>query len=290
MSTAQDQYYIPDGSPWPVVAVFAILMMTCGTALYVNNVGGGLIIMLAGLLLIAYLFYGWFRDVIGESMAGRYNEHVDKSFRQGMLWFISSEVFFFGAFFGSLAYIRLVSGPWLGGEGHLAASHLLWENFHFAWPMLNIPKPDAYTHAHESMSAWGIPALNTALLLSSGATVTWAHWALKKDDRRGLILGLIATVTLGLTFVGCQAYEYTEAYTDLHLTLHSGVFGSLFYMLTGFHGFHVIMGSIMLLAILGRSMKGHFSSKHHFAFEGVAWYWHFVDVVWLGLFIFVYMF
>ena len=138
------------------------------------------------------------------------------------------------------------------------------------------------------MSPWGIHAINTLLLLSSGATITWAHWGLKVDNNKQLVNGLIATIVLGLLFVVFQAWEYGHAYSELNLTMGSGVYGSTFYMLTGFHGFHVTMGAIMLIAILGRAMKRHFSAHNHFAFEAVAWYWHFVDVVWLGLFVFVY--
>jgi len=297
MTNGASHYYVPEGSPWPVVAVLGLLLALSGTALLVNDVAGGGTFIVIGLLTMAYLFYGWFSDVIDESMRGLYNEEVDASFRQGMIWFIASEVFFFGAFFGSLFYIRTISGPWLGGEGHLGLSNMLWPNFQFAWPLVIQPEDTRqaaaaaakYINVKEPMAAWGIPTINTLLLLSSGATVTWAHWGLKKDDRRQLIVGLFLTVALGLTFVGFQAHEYGEAYHKLGLTLNSGVYGSLFFMLTGFHGFHVIIGSLMLLAILGRSLKGHFSPEHHFAFEGVAWYWHFVDVVWLGLYTFVYL-
>jgi cytochrome c oxidase subunit 3 len=138
------------------------------------------------------------------------------------------------------------------------------------------------------MEAWGIPALNTMILLSSGATVTWAHWGLKENNRRHLIIGLIATVALGVLFLVLQGYEYMHAYSALNLKLSSGIYGSTFFMLTGFHGFHVTIGAIMLTVILFRSIAGHFTPTHHFAFEAVAWYWHFVDVVWLGLFITVY--
>jgi cytochrome c oxidase subunit 3 len=139
------------------------------------------------------------------------------------------------------------------------------------------------------MGPWGIPAINTLLLLSSGVTVTFAHWALKKNSRGPLVMWLLATVALGFTFLGFQIYEYYHAYHELNLTLGSGIYGSTFFMLTGFHGFHVTLGAIMLTVIMFRCMKGHFTPEHHFGFEGVAWYWHFVDVVWLGLFIFVYI-
>ncbi len=297
MTSGQGHYYIPEGSPWPIVATLGVLLLTSGAALLINDVGGGGVFIIIGLLTMAFLFYSWFNDVIHESMAGYYNEEVDKSFRQGMIWFIGSEVFFFMAFFGSLFYIRVISGPWLGGEGWLGLSNMLHEGFKFAWPLVSQPEDvvqaagavEKYMDVKEPMGAWGVPALNTILLLSSGATVTWAHWGLKKRDRRQLVLGLFLTVALGLTFVAAQAYEYGHAYHELGLTLNSGIYGSLFFMLTGFHGFHVIIGAIMLTVILLRAMKGHFSPEHHFAFEAVAWYWHFVDVVWLGLFTFVYL-
>jgi len=290
MSTAQQQdaYFVPEPSPWPIIGMVSLLTTLIGTVLAMNGVVVGKFVVIGGLLLFAYLLYGWFRDVIAENLADRYNRQVDRSFRMGMFWFIASEVFFFLAFFGALFYIRNVALPWLGGEGYLGVTReILYSQFDSAWPSHG---PGELGGQFRPMGAWGIPAINTLLLLSSGATITWAHWGLKKDDNRTLVRGLIATITLGLLFVAFQAYEYIHAYGDLNLTLQSGVYGSTFYMLTGFHGFHVTMGAIMLMAILGRSMKGHFSAHNHFAFEAVAWYWHFVDVVWLGLFIFVYWF
>ncbi|MCW9004489.1 MAG: cytochrome c oxidase subunit 3, partial [Gammaproteobacteria bacterium] len=211
-----------------------------------------------------------------------------RSFRQGMFWFITSEVSFFATFFGCLYYFRNISLPWLGGEGQLGVSNILWEGFTYTWPLVNLPDVTNYTQLIEPMGAGGIPAYNTIILLSSGVTVTWAHWGLKKDNRAQLVWGLIATIALGMIFFALQAYEYYHAYTELGLTLNSGIYGSTFYMLTGFHGFHVTLGTIMLMVICARSMKGHFTEENHFAFEGVAWYWHFVDVVWLGLYLFVY--
>ncbi|MCW5594089.1 MAG: cytochrome c oxidase subunit 3, partial [Burkholderiales bacterium] len=201
-------------------------------------------------------------------------------FRWSMSWFIFSEVMFFAAFFGALFYARVYSLPWLGD----ADNKLLWPEFRSHWPSAGPYQAPQFTAMH----AWGIPALNTFLLLSSGVTVTYAHWALKMGNRKGLVLGLLATVLLGFTFLGFQIYEYVHAYSDLNLKLTTGVFGSTFFMLTGFHGFHVTLGAVMLTVILIRSIKGHFTPEHHFAFEAVAWYWHFVDVVWLLLFVFVY--
>ncbi|MCP4289965.1 MAG: cytochrome c oxidase subunit 3 [Gammaproteobacteria bacterium] len=279
-------YYIPDPSPWPIIGMISLLTTLFGAALAMNGVSIGTLFVVAGLLLFAYLLFGWFRDVIGENLSGRYNTQVSVSFRMGMLWFIASEVFFFGAFFGALFYVRNIALPWLGGEGYLGVTQeILYNQFQMAWPSHG---PGELGGAFTPMGPWGIPALNTFLLLSSGVTITWAHWGLKENNNQQLVRGLFATIALGLMFVVMQAYEYGHAYSELNLTLETGVYGSTFYMLTGFHGFHVTMGAIMLIAILGRSMKGHFSAHNHFAFEAVAWYWHFVDVVWLGLFIFVY--
>ncbi|MCU7810193.1 MAG: cytochrome c oxidase subunit 3 [Candidatus Thiodiazotropha sp. (ex Notomyrtea botanica)] len=279
-------YYIPDPSPWPVIGMVSLLLTLIGAALALNGVAIGQFAVIAGLLLFFYLLYGWFRDVIQENLSDRYNKQVDTSFRLGMFWFIASEVFFFLSFFGALFYIRNIALPWLGGDGYLGATQeILYTGFESAWPSSG---PGELGGEFQPMGPWGIPAINTLILLSSGVTITWAHWGLKLDNQKHLVWGLMATIALGLLFVGFQAYEYGHAYSELNLTLESGAYGSTFYMLTGFHGFHVTMGAVMLMAILGRSMKSHFSSHKHFAFEAVAWYWHFVDVVWLGLFIFVY--
>jgi cytochrome c oxidase subunit 3 len=266
--------------------MLSVLLLLGGTALTINHVPFGPWVVTGGLALLAFMFYGWFGDVIGESMAERYNAQVDRSFRQGMFWFIASEVFFFLSFFGALWYIRNVAMVWLGGDGYLSESHnLLWSQFDAVWPSAG---PKELGGAFTPMGAWGIPAINTLILLTSGATVTWAHWGLKQHDNKTLVRGLAATIGLGFLFVFLQGFEYYHAYHELNLTLGSGAYGSTFYMLTGFHGFHVTMGAVMLSVILVRAAKKHFTPHNHFAFEAVAWYWHFVDVVWLGLFVFVY--
>ena len=290
MSTAHGNYYLPNPSPWPILITIGLFMLALGFALMVNSVGAGSWLMAAGAGVVIYIMARWFGQVIGESESGAYNAQVDMSFRMGMAWFIFSEVMFFAAFFGALLYVRQFAGPWLG------ETDLLWPGYDYNWPTAG-PKgavpiaPDSAAGANQfsPMGAWGIPAINTLILLSSGVTVTWAHWGLLKNNRGQLILGLIATVALGLLFLSLQAYEYVHAYQELGLTLKTGIYGATFFMLTGFHGFHVTIGTIMLITILWRSIKGHFRPDHHFAFEAVAWYWHFVDVVWLGLFIFVYL-
>ena len=283
--TPGSHYFVPEPSPWPFIAMFAVFALLFGATLMINDVAFGGASVLLGALLLAFIFYAWFRDVIAENLSGAYNAQVDRSFRQGMYWFIASEVFFFASFFGALYYIRVIAVPWLGGAGYLGTSEILYNQFEPAWPTAG---PEQLGGEFTPMGAWGLPAINTLILLTSGATITWAHWGLKLNDQKTLARGLIATIALGVMFVGLQAYEYNHAFEELNLTLASGVYGSTFYILTGFHGMHVTIGAIMLMAILGRAMKGHFSPKNHFAFEAVAWYWHFVDVVWLGLFIFVY--
>jgi len=284
MSASKGGYYLPEPSHWPIVGSIGMFLLLFGFASFLH--GSSMVIMLAGAVVIIAMLFGWFGTVINESLAGKYNDQVDMSFRMGMGWFIFSEVMFFAAFFGALFYARMYSVPWLGGASNNAMTHeLLWSGFDAVWPTNG---PAAVGGEYTPMGAWGIPAINTLILLSSGVTVTWAHWGLKKGDRTQLILGLMATVALGFLFLGLQAYEYIHAYHELNLTLGSGIYGTTFFMLTGFHGLHVTLGATMLLVILIRSMKGHFTSEHHFAFEAVAWYWHFVDVVWLGLFVFVY--
>jgi cytochrome c oxidase subunit 3 len=289
MATAHAHYYVPDSSRWPILATISIFVIFYGGALTLNHHSGGAITLGVGFLALFATLFGWFGDVIRESEGGRYGQWEDVSFRMGMMWFIFSEVMFFAAFFGALFYSRVLSVEWLSGAGAKAATHeFLWPNFLADWPLLTLPSDYGYTLAKDVIPAWGLPALNTAILLTSGATVTWAHWGLKVNKRAHLIVGLALTVALGSLFVYLQAIEYHHAYSELGLTLNSGIYGATFFLLTGFHGFHVTLGTIMLAVVLFRSMRGHFTEEHHFAFEAVAWYWHFVDVVWIGLFIFVY--
>lgn len=281
MLSQSTRYYLPEPSHWPVVGSVALFLMALGAVLWMNGAGAGAWVTLAGMAVLVYMMFGWFGTVIRESEGGKYNKQVDLSFRWSMSWFIFSEVMFFAAFFGALFYMRVLSVPWLASGDTMEQ---LWPGFSGQWPATGPYIEETFT----TMGAWGIPALNTLILLTSGATVTWAHWGLKQNKRSHLIWGLVATVALGLIFLGFQAYEYVHAYRDLNLTLSMGAYGATFFLLTGFHGFHVTVGTIMLIVILGRAIKGHFSAEHHFGFEGVSWYWHFVDVVWLLLFVLVY--
>jgi len=285
-STASEKYYVPHGSPWPIVGSIALFTTVGGGALWLNHVHAGPWIVTLGLALLAFMFIGWFGTVIRESEGRLYNEAVDRSFRMGMMWFIFSEVMFFAGFFGALLYARQFSVPWLGGEGtKLLTKVIRGDTFEAAWPTNG---PGHIGGDFEVIPAFGLPAINTAILLLSGVTITIAHHALRAGNRKMLNLFLAMTFLLGFLFVYLQATEYIEAYTHHNLKLSTGIYGSTFFPLTAFHGFHVTMGALMLVVIWFRCLKGHFTPTHHFAFEGVAWYWHFVDVVWLGLFIFVY--
>lgn len=282
-------YYVPHGSKWPIIATIGVCTAMVGGSSLLNGNDMGKYILAIGLAMVVFMIVGWFSTVISESEDGMYDEQVDSSFRWGMIWFIFSEVMFFAAFFGALFYVRTYSLPWLGGEGTgLATNTFLWPEFENIWPS-TANGPGEIGGDFKTMGAWGLPALNTAILLTSGVTLTWAHHALKEMKRMQLIIGLALTVALGAVFMYFQAVEYGHAFNDLNLNMGSGIYGSTFFMLTGFHGFHVTIGTIMLLVILGRSIYGHFNPKNHFAFEAVAWYWHFVDVVWLFLFAAIYV-
>jgi cytochrome c oxidase subunit 3 len=287
MSThAHDRYYVPHGSPWPIVGSIGLLFMMVGVSTWLNGADVGFYVMLAGVLTIIGMVIGWFGTVIGENQSGVYNAQVDKSFRMGMLWFIFSEVMFFAAFFGALFYARNMSVPWLGGDSNnFFTNLLLWTGWESTWPTNG---PGDIGGEFEKMGPFGLPLINTALLLTSSITVTIAHHALIAGHRNTLKIFLAATFILGFIFVFLQAEEYIEAYQHMNLKLTTGIYGSTFFMLTGFHGMHVTLGAIMLLIIWLRVMKGHFTPDKHFAFEAVAWYWHFVDVVWVGLYVFVY--
>lgn len=285
---AQGSYYVPKPSYWPLVGSCGLTTTLVGAASWLHHDWYGPYLFVLGFAIMVTMMTGWFSQVIYENQKGFYNLQVDRSFRWGMCWFIFSEVCFFGAFFGALFFTRFWSVPVLGGEMHPITHILLWDNFKAAWPLLSNPNNHVFVGAHEGMEAWGLAAINTLILLTSGVTITWAHWALKLNKRRQLIIGLAATIFLGILFLGLQGFEYHEAYTKMNLTLDAGIYGTTFFMLTGFHGLHVTIGTIMLIVILMRCYEGHFTPERHFGFEAVAWYWHFVDVVWLFLFVFVY--
>ncbi|HKK22265.1 MAG TPA: cytochrome c oxidase subunit 3 [Pseudohaliea sp.] len=318
-SSAHESYYVPEKSKMAVMATIGLVLSIFGAASLMNDMTFGepgadsksSLILYAGLFVFGATLFTWFRQAVRENIAGMNSAQLKKSYVLGMGWFIFSEVMFFAAFFGALFYVRNLVGPWLAGEGDGGRmNHLLWEGFQFSWPMMQTPQEavggagsqliannGTFTSAHQSMAfaeahawyAW-LPLWNTLILLSSSVTVHIAHMGLLDNNRRKFNLWLGLTVLLGIVFVILQAAEYYEAYAHFGLTLNSGIYGSTFFMLTGFHGFHVAMGTFMLGVQLYRSVRaGHFTADDHFGFEGSSWYWHFVDVVWVFLFLFVYI-
>ncbi|MFP5390362.1 MAG: cytochrome c oxidase subunit 3 [Gammaproteobacteria bacterium] len=278
---AAPHYFVPGPSKWPMAAGLSMLVTMIGASGWVNGTSWGPLLNIAGILATLLVLYFWFGDAIAESEGGKYSARIDASYRWSMSWFIFSEVMFFGAFFGALFYARGVTLPWLADLDH----KILWPDFNGQW---GTGGPAGVVDSFSTMGPFPIPTINTALLLTSGVTLTIAHHALRAGHRSKTAFWLFLTVLLGAIFMGFQAYEYSHAYSELNLKLTSGIYGSTFFMLTGFHGFHVTVGAIMLAVVLYRVMKGHFTPEHHFAFEGAAWYWHFVDVVWLGLYVVVY--
>ena len=286
----KNSYYLPAPSHWPIVATIALFLTLGGAANWLHGKVFGPYMMMTGLLCFFFMLFGWFGTVIRENRAGLYNNaQVDRSFRWGMAWFIFSEVMFFGVFFGALYYTHALVVPWLGGEGTGMMTHiLLWPNFHAVWPVLTTPDPNAFQGPKGVMEIWHIPLANTLILLTSGVTVTIAHFGILKGNRKQMLIGQIMTIILGISFLSMQAHEYLIAYTEKALKLSAGIYGTTFFMLTGFHAAHVTIGTTMLCVILYRMFRGDFTKENHFAFEAVSWYWHFVDVVWLLLFVFVY--
>ncbi|HZN86702.1 MAG TPA: cytochrome c oxidase subunit 3 [Burkholderiales bacterium] len=282
-------YFVPAPSRFPVMAAIGLFFVIFGAGQWVNGASWGKYSLLLGLLFWAFTMQGWFRQAISESEGGLYGDRVDVSFRWSMSWFIFSEVMFFGAFFGALFWSRLYTIPVLGS----LQNAILWPDFKAVWPSVQpgaTASPAGIVEPFTTMGPWPIPTINTALLLASGVTLTIAHHLLIAGRRGATVFWMWITVLLGVTFLSLQIYEYMHAYQDLNLKLNSGIYGSTFFMLTGFHGFHVFVGMLMLLFITLRIMKGHFTPQRHFGFEGAAWYWHFVDVVWLGLYVIVYWF
>jgi cytochrome c oxidase subunit 3 len=300
-----ETYYVPEQSKLPLFATIGMVLTVFGLGNWLVEIknaepGSGKTVMLIGFFLLVFVIWRWFSAVIDENIRGLNSVQLKKSYVWGMGWFIFSEVMFFAAFFGALFYIRTFALPWLS-EG--PTSEILWNDFEAEWPLMETPDMVAngdkaeMVGPEQNMSNPGIanwlgwlPFWNTTVLITSSFTVHFAHTALKKDNKKGFNIWLGITVALGIIFLFLQAEEYIHAYNDLGLQLDSGIYGTTFFLLTGFHGAHVTLGTLMLLVQWLRSVtKGHFSHDDCFGFEASSWYWHFVDVVWVGLFIFVYI-
>lgn len=290
------EYFVPHQSHWPIVGAVGLFLTMGGLAMTLNDLKAensavfSQILFIAGSLIMAYMLFGWFANVIKESGDGLYSPQMDRSFRWGMSWFIFSEVMFFVGFFGVLFYARFLSIPWLGGEGDKGVSNMLWPDFVAQWPLLTMPNPVDFPSPKGVIDPWHVPLINTLILVTSSFTLSFAHHALKQGQRFKLKAFLVMTLVLGVTFLALQVMEYIEAYGHLDLTLESGIYASTFFLLTGFHGAHVTIGTLIIFVLFIRVLKGHFTEDKHFAFEAGAWYWHFVDVVWLLLFMLVYVF
>lgn len=289
------RYYVPARSHWPIFGAIAVFLTIFSMAQIIHQSSQGqvgavpVILAVVATFLMLYMLFGWFGEVVSEGLRGLNSEQLKRSFRISMGWFIFSEVMFFAAFFGALFYARVLSVPWLGGEGDKGVSNMLWEGFVAHWPLLKTPDMSLFPGAMSTIDAWKLPFFNTVLLVVSSLTLTLSHHALRAKDKKGTLLWLGVTLALGIAFMCVQIYEYGHAYGDLNLTLESGIYGSTFFMLTGFHGLHVTLGGIMLFVMYWRVKADHFTPDDHFGFEAAAWYWHFVDVVWLLLFTFVYV-
>jgi cytochrome c oxidase subunit 3 len=280
-------YYVPEPSPYPALASLGLFFVILGASQWINDINWGKYSLMLGMVIWLGVLFKWFSASITESESGLYGRKIDLSFRWSMSWFIFSEVMFFGAFFSALWWARAHSVPMLADPENA----LLWPGFKAVWPTMAAgatASPAGIIEPFQTMTPFWLPTINTALLLASGVTLTIAHHALIANQRAKTITFMWLTVVLGIVFLFVQGYEYVHAYQDLNLKLTSGMYGSTFYMLTGFHGFHVFVGMLMLLFITLRLQKGHFTPEKHFGFEGAAWYWHFVDVVWLGLYVLVY--
>ncbi len=290
MNQEYQKYYVPAQSPWPIVGAVALFLVAFGaghTVMDSKSEGGfGVYVLFGGIAILLFMLFNWFRNVIAESHQGLYSAQMDRSFRQGMSWFIFSEVMFFAAFFGALFYARMIAVPWLGGASNNAMTNeVLWPGFEAIWPLLSTPSGETT----QAMGWQGLPLINTIILLTSSVTIHFAHVGLEQGKRNQVKLFMALTILLGICFLTLQVEEYMHAYQDLGLRLDSGVYGNTFFMLTGFHGMHVTLGAIILTVVFIRVLMGHFTTQKHFAFQAASWYWHFVDVVWLCLFVFVYV-
>ncbi len=288
MSDHSHAHHGPAPSYWPIVGSIALFFIAFGIVNWLQNQSLGPFSFLLGTFILSYMIYGWFRDVIAENK-GHDDAQLNSAFRWAVFWFIFTELMFFGSFFGALFYARMFSVPWLGGEGHGAMTHLLlWPDFQGVWPALASPDTSQYATAKAALDPWGVPALNTLALMLSDVTITWAYWSLLMNRKHQMIIGFFMTLLLSIAFIMLQIHEYGIAYTQKGILMSSGIYGATFFMLTGVHATHVLVGIVMVLTLIYRGFRNEFSPENSFAVGAISWYWHFIDVLWLALFVFVY--
>ena len=299
--SSDSSYYVPESSKLPIFMAFGLLLFVLGAGSTINDLGkessNSYILLMTSFAVIWGVMFVWFSNVINENNKGMYSDQLNQSFVWGMAWFIFSEVMFFFAFFLALGYVRMFSVPWLGGEGEKALTHILWPAFEATWPVMVTPDTETFPGAEKNMNMPGItklhtwlPFWNTLCLVTSSGTIALAEAALKKGKRAAFKSWMVVTISLGFIFVFLQGLEYYEAYAHMGLTLGAGIYGTTFFLLTGFHGFHVCLGAIILTIMTIRGFGGAFSEHDHFGLAAGSWYWHFVDVVWILLVLVVYVF
>lgn len=291
MTENHSNYYVPPRSPLPIIGAIGLFLFALGSLNFTTLWGPGLFII--GLLVLLGMIFSWFRAVIRESRQGLYDAQMQRSFRWGMFWFIFCELFLFGILLGALIYIRWATLPSLAGNGSggsLLTHYLLWPDFQKTWPLLKNPAPYLFAGGNLAPAAWGIPTLNTLLLLSSAILVTWAFLMSKKANRWAPPTGLLAAILLGIVFLFLQLFYYSEVISIYKFTIGSGIYGSLFSILTVVHMLHVLVGIFILSVVLVRYAAGHFSAQNNFAFEAAIWFWLLITALWLLIFMFLYGF
>lgn len=289
MTEEHGSYFVPEYSIWPILGALGLSGVAVGS-LNFSSLWGAVFFAIGALTLI-FMLIGWFSDIVYESRAGLYSEQMNKTFRWGMAWFLFCEAFFFGAIMGALLYVRFATLPWLAGLGTAGSTlthYVLWPNFQSVWPLLKNPGPNVFVPAHEMISAWGIPALNTLIILLSAISASLALYLLKHGRFAGVIAALVLTMLLGVIFLISQINCMVLLVTQYGLTLTSGIYGSLLYFLMSFHSLHVFVGLLLLMIILLRMVKKQFDERRHFAFEATVWFWNFLTVVWILIFMCLY--
>ena len=291
MSEKNEKYYIPNSSPYPLVGTIGIFLLLFGFVNWIHEETWGMYCALAGLIIFIGVLCFWFRRIIKEYRTGLSTAaQVQRAYRWGVFWFLFTEaLFFFGLFF-ALFYVQVFGIKWLAGEGHGAVTHLmLWPNFQHGWPVMSLPNPNQYTGPAEGPNPWGIPLLNTLVILISVFTITMARKATFEMKRKKMLSYQMATILLAVVFLVLQGFEYYYAYTEEMLKLGSGIYGNIFYFMTGFDGLHVVAGIIMLLVIFFRMKRGDYDSQRNLGVRLISWYWYFVAIVWILLFLFLYI-